>query len=208
MDVGIEGVVPVARRLDQPAFGIDNPPVLNDGNPDCAGRVAIFRCRLEINGNKGSLIVGPFTCQGLSFQCWPRCLVEVAEVVRRPVLLVDPSVVEASSAECSKVSEEEVASRSSINDVNGTERTADRIGPATNVCPCGHTHATSWPPWSRRGHRTDDLGLSEIVWASCTSAFLPVFARPRKTQSHSARPHVRLIIARSWVRFPPGPPAT
>ena len=58
MDVGIEGVVPVARRLDQPAFGIDNPPVLNDGNPDCAGRVAIFRCRLEIDGNKGSLIVG------------------------------------------------------------------------------------------------------------------------------------------------------
>ena len=47
----------------------------------------------------------------------------VVEVVERPVLLVDPSVAEASSAECSKVFEEEVASRSSINDVNGTERT-------------------------------------------------------------------------------------
>lgn len=47
----------------------------------------------------------------------------VVEVGERPVLLVDPSVVEASSAECSKVSEEGVASRSSNGDVNGTERT-------------------------------------------------------------------------------------
>ena len=48
---------------------------------------------------------------------------QVVEVVERPALLVDPSVVEASSMECSKVSEEEVASRSSTNDVNGTEWT-------------------------------------------------------------------------------------
>ena len=47
----------------------------------------------------------------------------VVEVGERSVLLVDPSVVEVSSVECSKVTEEGVASRSSVGDVNGTERT-------------------------------------------------------------------------------------